>query len=107
MNQIDAHIMGQSYKLGYTEGDEETLNAAIERVDQTMCEIRDAGKIRARERIAVLAALKLAFELIQSPATNANSATASDSALQQETAQRLGQLVARLDDVLRADDSLI
>ena len=28
-----------------------------------MCKIRDAGKIRARDRIAVLAALNLAFEL--------------------------------------------
>ncbi len=30
-----------------------------------MCKIRDAGKIRARDRIAVLAALNMAFDLIQ------------------------------------------
>jgi hypothetical protein len=36
---------------------------AVNRVDMAMCRIRDAGKIKARDRIAVLAALNLAFEL--------------------------------------------
>jgi cell division protein ZapA len=31
-----------------------------------MCTIRDAGKVKARERIAVLAALNLAYELANS-----------------------------------------
>ena len=49
--------MGQSYLLGCPDGGEEQLLKAVQRVDAGMCKIRDAGKVRARDRIAVLAAL--------------------------------------------------
>ena len=42
--------------------------AAVQRVDAAMCQIRNAGKIKARERIAVLAALNLAWEAAEPPA---------------------------------------
>ena len=63
MKQIDVQIMQQSYVLGCPEGHESRMLEAVERVDSAMNRIRDAGKVRARERIAVLAALNLAFEL--------------------------------------------
>ena len=63
MKQLEVQIMGQGYLLGCPEGGEARLRAAVQRVDAAMCKIRDAGKIRARDRIAVLAALNLAFEL--------------------------------------------
>ena len=63
MKQLEVQIMQQSYLLGCPEGREARLLDAVERVDTAMTRIRDAGKVRARERIAVLAALNLAFEL--------------------------------------------
>ncbi|GKT22687.1 cell division protein ZapA [Acidovorax sp. SUPP3334] len=63
MKQIEVQIMQQSYLLGCPEGHESRLLQAVERVDTAMTRIRDAGKVRARERIAVLAALNLAFEI--------------------------------------------
>lgn len=63
MNQIEVQIMQQSYRLACPEGQQERLLQAVGRVDAAMTRIRDAGKVRARERIAVLAALNLAFEL--------------------------------------------
>ena len=63
MRQLEVQMMGQGYLLGCPEGGEARLHAAVQRVDAAMCKIRDAGKIRARDRIAVLAALNLAFEL--------------------------------------------
>lgn len=64
MKQLEVHIMQQSYMLGCPEGQEERLMAAVKQVDEAMCGIRDAGKIRGRERIAVLAALNMAFDLL-------------------------------------------
>ena len=61
--QIEVQIMGQSYLLGCPEGGEQRLLEAVERVDTAMCKIRDAGKVKARDRIAVLAALNLAFDV--------------------------------------------
>src|SRR4029079_13047359 len=62
MKQVEVQIMGQSYLLGCPEGGEQRLLEAVEKVDTAMCRIRDAGKVKARDRIAVLAALNLAFE---------------------------------------------
>jgi cell division protein ZapA len=47
---------GRTYLLGCPEGGDARLLEAVERVDTAMCKIRDAGKVRARDRIAVLAA---------------------------------------------------
>jgi cell division protein ZapA len=63
MKQLEVQIMGQSYLLGCPEGGESRLLEAVERVDTAMCKIRDGNKVRARDRIAVLAALNLAFDL--------------------------------------------
>jgi cell division protein ZapA len=69
MKQLEVQIMGQSYLLGCPEGGDARLLEAVERVDTAMCKIREAGKVRARERIAVLAALNLAFELSERSTT--------------------------------------
>lgn len=73
MKQMEVTIMGQSYLLGCPEGGEAALTKAVARVDKEMCAIRDSGKIKARERIAVLAALNLAFSLSDATALAAAS----------------------------------
>ena len=62
MKQLEVQIMGQSYLLACPEGGEQRLLEAVEKVDTAMCKIRDAGKVKARDRIAVLAALNIADE---------------------------------------------
>ena len=61
--QVEVQIMGQSYRLGCPDGGQQRLLEAVEKVDPAMCKIRDAGKVKARDRIAVLAALNLAFDV--------------------------------------------
>ena len=53
MKQLEVKIMGQSYLLGCPDGGDARLLDAVERVDNAMCKIREAGKVRARDRIAV------------------------------------------------------
>ena len=65
MKQMEVQIMGQSYLLGCPEGGEQRMLEAVEKVDYAMCKIRDAGKVKARDRIAVLAALNLAFDVAE------------------------------------------
>lgn len=78
MKQIDVQIMGQGYLLTCPTEGEERLLRAVERVDAAMCRIRDAGKVKARDRIAVLASLNLAFELCQRE-DEANAAQAASA----------------------------
>ena len=76
MKQLEVQIMGQNYLLGCPENGDVRMLDAVNRVDIAMCKIRDIGKIKARDRIAVLAALNLAFELAGRPA-EINPAAAS------------------------------
>ena len=98
MKQVEVQIMGQGYVLGCPEGGEQRLQAAVDRVDGAMCKIRDAGKIKARDRIAVLAALNLAFDLTEKGAASADAGV---------DAQPLQDLLARLDGALGVDGQLL
>ena len=104
--QLDVQIMGQSYILGCPEGGEDRLLAAVRKVDEAMCKIRDAGKIKARDRIAVLAALNLAFDQDPIPA-QASTAPETDVDISESSQERLTQLLKRLDHVLEQDGQLI
>jgi len=88
MNQLEVQIMGQSYLLGCPEGGEARLREAVQRVDAAMCKIRDAGKIRARDRIAVLAALNLAFELSDRSRTSGNTSRRRRAAARHPTTRQ-------------------
>ena len=107
--QLEVQIMGQSYLLGCPVGGEERLLAAVDKVDQAMCKVRDAGKIKARDRIAVLAALNLAFEQVEAPAPVDTPAAAAEpaAALSDTDNERLGQLLKKLDQALHQDGQLI
>ena len=111
--QLEVQIMGQNYLLGCPAGGESRLLEAVERVDTAMCKIRDVGKVRARDRIAVLAALNLAFDLGERgtgpvPATPVPaSALATDTDADTADAQMLSSLLERLDRALGEDGRLI
>ena len=110
MKQLEVQIMGQSYLLGCPEGGDARLLEAVGKVDAAMCKIRDVGKIKARDRIAVLAALNLAFELPERTAGAAVAATAAPaqapSAGNAESPQ-LAALLQRLDTALGIDGRLL
>jgi cell division protein ZapA len=115
MKQLEVQIMGQSYLLGCPENGDARMLDAVNRVDIAMCKIRDAGKIKARDRIAVLAALNLAFELPEriggtdlpapAPASEAEAErpVRSDSA----TEPQLALLLQKLDAALGVDGCLL
>ena len=109
MKQIEVQILQQSYLLACPEGHESRLLEAVERVDTAMTRIRDAGKVRSRERIAVLAALNLAFELAEQPKAAAApaSANADVPALSVAEQATLGALLGRLDQALGDDGRLL
>jgi cell division protein ZapA len=107
MKQIEVQIMSQSYLLGCPEGGEAQMMAAVGKVDAAMCKIRDAAKIKARERIAVLAALNLAFENTETATASTPTSASTDLNFNTSSSQQLADLIAKLDDVLGDDGRLL
>jgi cell division protein ZapA len=96
---MEVTIRGQSYILGCPEGGETSLLEAVSNVDREMSTIRDSGRVKARERIAVLAALNLAYALAERPAAKPASAGGSEV--------DVDSLIQRLDQALGADGQLL
>ncbi len=112
MKQLEVQIMGQSYLLGCPEGGDVRLLEAVERVDSAMCKIRDGGKVKARDRIAVLAALNLAFDLADQGSASGDAPAAAAPAVATGAAAADGNLVLtslleRLDAALGDDGRLL
>ena len=115
MKQLEVSILGQVYMLGCPEGGETLLAAAVSSVDKEMTSIRDSGKVKARERIAVLAALNVAYQLaergvVTPPAAAATAAAASPPASSAGTATTdadLEALLRRVDAALGDDGQLL
>jgi cell division protein ZapA len=63
-NTIEVTLLGRSYRVACEEGERESLMQAVAYLDGKMNEIRKAGKVVGAERIAVVAALNVAHELL-------------------------------------------
>lgn len=118
MKQLEVAILGQSYLLGCPDGGDAALMEAVGNVDREMSAIRDGGKVKARERIAVLAALNLAYALagrtVPSPVATTPStilpvalAAGTPGTTEPAVAIDLGALIARIDQALSADGQLL
>ena len=105
MKQREVTILGQSYILGCPEGGEALLSAAVASVDREMSAIRDAGKVKARERIAVLAALNLAYQLADRAQRAPHAAAPAQGAT--ADAAELDALIQRIEAALGDDGRLL
>ena len=113
MKQVEVTILGQGYVLGCPDGGEALLTTAVALVDREMSAIRDSGKVKARERIAVLAALNLAYQLAErrnaapavNVADNGSGNASSHSAL--DGSVDIVSLMRRIDAVLDDDGHLL
>ena len=62
---LDVTVLGREYKVACREQERAELVEAVQFLDQRMREIRDSGKVAGVERIAVMAALNIAHELLR------------------------------------------
>ena len=93
---IDIHILGRSFKVACSSEEEPALIAAADYLDQKMHEIRDSSKVIGAERIAIMAGLNLAHDLL----------THGGGGLIEEARTRLNHCNALLDSALEDQDKL-
>jgi cell division protein ZapA len=61
---IEVSLLGRTYRVACADGEREALMQAVAYLDGKMNEIRKSGKVMGAERIAVMAALNVANELL-------------------------------------------
>ena len=62
---LDVSLLGREYKVACKESERAELLEAVAFLDRRMREIREAGKGAATERVAVMAALNIAHDLLR------------------------------------------
>jgi len=96
--QVSVSVLSREYLLACRPEERAELLACARYVDQKMGAIRDAGKVVGADRIAVLAALQIAQELM--------SARATDGTAIGEARRRIRELNALADEILAPQEKL-
>jgi cell division protein ZapA len=102
MNEMYAHvsvrILEKEYQVSCPANERTDLLDSAEALNAKMREIRDSGKVVGLDRIAVMAALNMANELLQTKAR--------DEALEGEVGNRIKVLSERLESALGTSQQL-
>ena len=95
---IEISILGRNYKIACEEGEREALLEAVAYLDGKMGEIKKAGKVSGTDRIAVMAALNIAHELLSLKVGNGFDIG--------QAKRRISLLEAKLDAAIAQQDKL-
>jgi cell division protein ZapA len=93
---IEIHILGRAFKVACSREEESALIAAADHLDEKMRQIRDNSKVIGAERIAIMAGLNMAHELL----TQGNGKSI------EEARARLSHCNGLLESVLEDQDKL-
>ena len=95
---IEVSILGRSYKVACEDGERDALMQAVEYLDAKMGEIKKGGKVNGTDRIAVMAALNIAHELL--------STRLGGSFDIGQAKRRIESIEAKLDEAIARQDKL-
>jgi len=97
-NSIEVTLLGRSYRVTCGDGEREALLQAVAYLDGKMGEIKKNSKITGTERIAVMAALNIAHELL--------SVKIGGGLDLGQVKRRISAIEARLDEALAQQEKL-
>ena len=96
--QVSVRILDKEYQVACTAGERTDLLDSAEILNNKMREIRDSGRIVGLDRIAVMAALNMANDLLH--------AKARDQQLEGDFSQRLKLISDRVENALGGNQQL-
>jgi cell division protein ZapA len=105
---LDISIMGRTYKVNCADEEREALLQAVDYLDQKMNEIKSGGRVGSLERIAVMAALNIAHELLVARGASADDASRAGGAGFdiEDAKRRMRSMQATLDQALAPQEKL-
>ncbi|HYC34823.1 MAG TPA: cell division protein ZapA [Usitatibacter sp.] len=92
------NLMGREFRVACPEGEEKQLQASVEYLNRKLKEVRDTGKVTGNERIAIMAALNIAHEMMSN--NGKGNGAAFDGAAYR---RRILAMQETLDSALAAD----
>lgn len=98
MNALTIQLLGREYQFACPVGEEHALQEAARYFNSKMEAARGTSRVTALDRVAIMAGLNIAHELL--------TQTARDSANDAALRQRLNALQARIDCALDKEPSL-
>lgn len=103
---LDVSLLGREYRVACKASERAELLDAVALLDRRMREIRDGGKIIGAERLAVMAALNLAHDLLRERhAAPASPPLASATGIDDGTLKRrIAGMQSAIDQVLAGRD---
>ena len=104
---LDVAILGREFKVACKEAERAELSEAVALLDRRMREIRDAGKVSGTDRIAVMAALNLAHELLRERRGAKSESAVGEAPIDGELARRrIQSMQSAIDQVMAGQDNL-
>ena len=93
---LTVSLLGREFRVACPEGEEKQLLASADYLNRKLKEVRDTGKVVGNERIAIMAALNIAYEYM----SNRSNATSFDGAAFR---RRITAMQETLESALAAD----
>ena len=109
---LDVTILGRDFKVACKEDERDALMEAVALLDRRMREIRDAGKVSGTDRIAVMAGLNIAHDLLRERRASALAPAAQPLAVGGESfdaeaaRRRIQAMQATIDETLAGQENL-
>ena len=95
---LQINVMGREFRVACPDNEQKGLLEAVDYLNKKMNEIRDNGKVIGLERIAIMAALNIAHELL--------STKIGDGFDIAEVKRRINQMETALDQAMRDQSKL-
>lgn len=95
---IEVTLLGRSYRVACADGEREALLQAVAYLDGKLNEIAQSGKVAGSERVAVMAALNIAHELLSTKIGNGFDIG--------QAKRRIAAIEAKLDAALAQQEKL-
>ena len=95
---LQINVMGREFRVACPESEQKELLEAVDYLNKKMDEIRDNGKVIGVERIAIMAALNIAHELLTTKVGGFDMAALK---------RRMQSMETTLDQALRDQGKLI
>lgn len=70
---VTISLLGREFRLACPEGEEKQLLASVDYLNRKLKDVRDTSKVVGNERIAIMAALNIAHELLSQRADAAST----------------------------------